>query len=136
MYQRMLVLGNQNAMPPIAKAVIDTAGVELIKEWILSLGSPVSVEEERPVTSALDVSVYPSPFREQATVAYTLDRAESVKVDVYDARGRKVRQLVDRLQPAGRHEVELPARGLAGGTYYVRVSVGERVVTESAVRLK
>ena len=135
-YQRMLVLGNQNAMPPIAKALIDTAGVELIKAWILSLGSPVSVEDERPGYSELAISVYPSPFREEATVAFTLDQVGWVKVEVFDARGRKVRRLFEGVRPAGRHELALSGGGLAGGTYYVRVTTGEHGVTESAVRLR
>ena len=40
---------------------------------------------------------------------------------VYDLKGRLVTRLLDETRPAGRHELRWEARGVASGTYLVRL---------------
>ncbi len=72
---------------------------------------------------------YPNPFNPETIIEYTLPRAESVRLVVYDLLGREVARLVDGLQPAGRHRVRFAAGELSSGAYVYRLeTAGERRV--------
>lgn len=69
---------------------------------------------------------YPNPFRAQTTLRYALPQAGSVRLGVYDARGRRVAVLVDEWQSVGRKEIAFEARNLTSGVYFVRLSAGNQ----------
>ncbi len=72
---------------------------------------------------------YPNPFNPSTVIEYELPREERVRIDIFNARGQKVRTLVEQSQSAGIHSVTwqgdtqegTPA---AAGVYYCRL-VGE-----------
>jgi hypothetical protein len=67
---------------------------------------------------------FPNPCRVSASIAYTLPVAQRVGLALFDVQGREVQRLVNQAQPAGRHQVQVSARGLANGVYFVRLRVG------------
>lgn len=86
-----------------------------------------SSAEAPPATTLALEGPYPNPTAASATVALVLDRAEVVRVSVYDALGRRVAVLHDGLLEAQRrHAFTLDASGLPSGSYFVRVE-GETV---------
>ena len=87
--------------------------------------SRVSNEPERPQpTPELEISSFPQPFRRHATVHYELPDAGYVRIDVYNALGQKVTQLVDAYQTPGSHEVTWQPNALPPGLYMVRINSG------------
>ena len=83
----------------------------------------------------------PFPARDRITISFTLSGAERVRLEVYDARGRRVRQLLDQLRGAGRHVVDWDGRGdsgerLGNGLYFVHLSTarGARTTRAAIVR--
>jgi hypothetical protein len=75
--------------------------------------------------------VYPNPTVRGGTLVISTDRSESVRVDVFDAAGRRVRTLLDRGVQPGRLQLEWDGRSSSGravaaGTYLVRMQAGER----------
>jgi hypothetical protein len=71
-------------------------------------------------------SVFPNPFGRTASVQLSLAREAKVKVGVYDLAGRRVRSLVDGVQPAGVRVLTFDGRGdsgvrLAPGVYVLRL---------------
>jgi hypothetical protein len=68
--------------------------------------------------------IFPSPFRQSATIQYQLARSGHVRLRVHDLMGRTVRTLFSGWQPAGAHAVTLRAEGLAAGTYYCVLQSG------------
>jgi FlgD Ig-like domain len=81
--------------------------------------------DERPVV--LDVQLnppVPNPFNPQTTVSCDLANATYVRLEIHDVRGRHVRQLADKMFPAGRHEFKWngttdAGRQVASGVYFV-----------------
>jgi hypothetical protein len=74
-----------------------------------------------PARGALDVA--PNPFRDGATLALTLDRAQAVTVDVLDVLGRRVALLHDGPLAAGAaHRFRLEGAALPAGLYLVRAT--------------
>jgi beta-glucanase (GH16 family) len=68
----------------------------------------------------------PNPFDEISEITFSLSSEEMVKLEVYDATGRKVRTLADGSYGAGRHKVAVEAKGLEPGIYSYRLQTGTR----------
>lgn len=94
----------------------------------LVIASSTSNEEENPLRTeafTLDPN-YPNPFSSGTRIAFTLDKAQEVRLSVYDVLGREVDVLVDALTPAGSHEVFFQAGHLASGVYVYRLQAGSQ----------
>ncbi len=69
---------------------------------------------------------YPNPFNPQTTIPFFMSAPATVVVEVFDIRGRKVRELENRLLPAGFHSVtwdatDAAANQAASGVYFYQV---------------
>ncbi len=84
----------------------------------------------------------PNPCNPSTRIAYSMSRAGSVTLRVYDVAGRLVRTLVDDdHSPAGRAEVAWDGRddrgaSVASGVYFYRLEAGSFVSTRKMVLLK
>ncbi len=78
-------------------------------------GGVVAVEPggQRPASVWMGAS-HPNPSRAATRVAYSLPRESAVRVTVRDVAGRKVRTLLDGMQPAGDHTVSWDGATQAG----------------------
>ncbi|MBD3316147.1 MAG: hypothetical protein GF344_10190 [Chitinivibrionales bacterium] len=68
--------------------------------------------------------------------ACTLTESQSITVHLYDARGRVVAAMNLGRREAGRHEFRLSPRGLAAGSYLVRLRAGDRVFNRNVVLVR
>ena len=59
------------------------------------------------------------------TINYQLPVTSNVKLVIYDMLGHEVTTLVSEVKPAGSHQVEWDASGLASGIYYYRIEAGD-----------
>jgi flagellar hook assembly protein FlgD len=80
------------------------------------------------------------PFSRELRLSLHLPRASSVTLDVFDVRGRHLRQLLDGNLAAGTHPVHWDGRDHAGralgaGLYFVRLKTPSGIVTERVVRV-
>ncbi len=82
-----------------------------------AVGNPA---QELPMKTEL-LPNYPNPFNPSTMIAFELARTGPVSVSVVDMLGREVARVVDGVVAAGTHRVPFEARGLASGTYYVRL---------------
>ncbi len=72
-----------------------------------------------------DLSFFPNPVTDQATLALTLATPTPVRVEVVDALGREVLRLDAGVLGVGRQSLALDMSGLAPGAYVARVVAGE-----------
>jgi hypothetical protein len=80
----------------------------------------------------------PNPFYPLSNIRFTLTSASQVRISVYDAAGRLVRDLVKGNFASGPHYVQWDGRNakgvnMASGLYLYRVAAGGRVKTLAAV---
>lgn len=75
----------------------------------------------------------PHPVRTAATIPFTLDAPQPVRIAVYDLLGREVAVLADGLHAAGSHEVAFEAADLPSGLYVYRMQTARRAQTRSLV---
>ncbi len=92
-------------------------------------------EEEIPTRFALKQN-YPNPFNPLTTVEFSLDKAQHVRLAVYDLVGQEVRVLTDGVRPAGRYRIPFDASDLASGTYLYALRSEEEVAIKTMVLLK
>jgi PKD repeat protein len=79
---------------------------------------------------------YPNPFNPSTTITYAVTAPGPVRLEVYDAAGRRVAVLVDEIRPAGEHSVLWQPRNLASGLYFARLAAEGRSDTRRLVLLK
>ncbi len=69
---------------------------------------------------------YPNPFNPATTLRYDLPEAGNVHLEILDLLGRKVAELVNGEQAAGRHAVSWEGTRSSSGIYFARISVTPR----------
>jgi hypothetical protein len=92
-------------------------------------------DEPLPVSFSLEQN-FPNPFNPSTTIEFSLPEQRHVTLAVYDMLGREVGKLVGEVRPAGVHQVQFDAAGLAGGTYFYRFRAGEFTSTKMLMLLK
>ena len=115
--------GEENAASPTTYYWDDLTFIE----------SPVASEDGADGPQARVAQNAPNPFRAQTSIGFTLPTADHVQVEVYNALGQRVATLADGPMPAGEHALTFDASGLASGTYFYRLRVGDQTTTRSMV---
>ena len=87
--------------------------------------------EASPEATALEA--FPNPFADRLTVAYRLDAPAAVRLEVFDALGRRVALLADG-PSAAEGRVQWEAGGVASGVYVVRLTTGADGAAPASVR--
>jgi len=106
----------------------------------LCCGGPITygvcgtVASEPGADSSTSLAVVPNPFAAAATLTLSLARAQAVRVEAYDALGRRVALLHDGVLPAGAHRLTLDGAVLPPGVYVVRAAGEAFAVSRRVVR--
>jgi hypothetical protein len=87
-----------------------------------------AVDETRGPTQLAFAAPYPNPTGGETAFAFALPQRAGVQVDLYDVRGRKVRQVLRSSLGPGEHVVHFDGRDdegrpLANGQYFARLQV-------------
>jgi len=83
----------------------------------------------------------PNPFNPKTTIGYLLPSEASVKLEVFDVRGRRVVTLRDEITPAGTHRVmwngeDRYGNPVSSGFYYYRLTAGKKTLQRKMLLLK
>ncbi|HBB92988.1 MAG TPA: hypothetical protein DC042_15055 [Bacteroidales bacterium] len=88
-----------------------------------------------PVLTALkSIRNHPNPFPGITTIEYQLLEPGKVSLIIYDYLGQPVTNLVNEVQPQGRHQVEWNADELPSGLYFGRLTIGQRAVVHKILK--
>ncbi len=79
---------------------------------------------------------YPNPFNPVTTIKYDIPNTGEVTVVIYDILGRKIKELVNTKQQAGRYEVKFDATNLASGVYLYQLRTKDYISTKKMILLK
>ena len=98
---------------------------------------PVSNEENPEIPTSVSLKQnYPNPFNPTTTIRFELDQATFAKLTVYDLLGRKVRELVNEIRPAGTNTIQFDAANLASGIYLYRLEANGAAQTKRLTLIK
>lgn len=79
---------------------------------------------------------YPNPFNPSTTIRYQLREQVQVKIEVFDAMGRRVQTLRNERQTSGEYSVRFNAAHLSTGIYFVRLAAGSAIHIQKITLIK
>lgn len=98
-------------------------------------------EKNAEIAAAITLTSVPNPFNPESRIAFSLPSAGPVRLDVYDIKGRFIRNLASGRTGAGSHAVVWNGRDKAGkrvsaGIYVYRLTAGPKVLLRKAILAK
>jgi hypothetical protein len=119
----------QYSDPSFTNGVFTTNNQKVVPESGLGGQIATAGEQPAPLTGPADyrVSIYPNPFNPSTTLSYQIPQDATVRLEIYDLIGRKVRSLVDGSKSTGYYRVvwngrDETGRDVASGVYLYRFS--------------
>lgn len=79
---------------------------------------------------------YPNPFNPSTNIAFSLNQASRVNLEIFDMRGSKVATIVDDRLAAGEHQYAFNASNLPSGVYIYRLRAGQNELSRKMTLLK
>lgn len=79
---------------------------------------------------------YPNPFNPATIISYALPQSSHTKITVFNSLGQRVATLINKVQPAGNHEVSFNAEQLNSGMYIYRIEAGSFTQTRKMMLIK
>jgi len=103
----------------------------------VTVDHPTAIDKQAQVIhkTRLDKN-YPNPFNPTTNIRYELAHRGMVRLAVYNILGRKVSELVDKIQSSGRYTITWQARQSASGIYFYRLRANGKVFTRKMVLVK
>lgn len=103
---------------------------------------PVSNEDEvYPVLATELKGNIPNPFNPSTTILYDILEPCAVKLDIYNARGQKIRTLINEAKATGHHSVVFDGKddrgqSIASGVYFYRFTAGKYTATHKMLLME
>ncbi len=79
---------------------------------------------------------YPNPFNPATTIQFDIPEAGNITLNVYNALGELVTNLVDQKVAAGNHSINFDAANLPSGIYFYQLTSGSFIKTQKMVLMK
>jgi len=79
---------------------------------------------------------YPNPFNPSTSIPFTLKKAGTASLEIYNLQGQKVATVFNRRYKAGSHNAFFSADGLAAGVYIYSLTAGDFVANKKLVLIK
>jgi hypothetical protein len=79
---------------------------------------------------------YPNPFNPATTIEYEIPKQSNVKIDVFDALGRKIETLLNKEQTAGNYKMSFNGSKLSSGIYLYKLTAGSFVQIKKMILIK
>jgi len=144
------VAGHQTTLEPQAYSFTDntvTSGVwyyrlrQVDLDGKISYSEPVKVEFTTDVATGTPASYtlsqnFPNPFNPSTDIQFTLAKAGTVSLKVYDMLGREVATLANGEYAAGVHHVMFNATNLPSGAYFYSLKAGNFSAMKSMLLVK
>ncbi len=98
-------------------------------------GPPVIIEE-----TAIN-TCYPNPFNPSTKISFNLAEGDNVIINIYDVRGKKVRDIINRYYDKGFHQIDWDGKDESGksvssGVYFIRMKTSDYEGVTKAMLLK
>ena len=89
----------------------------------------------------VNLLVHPNPFNPRTTISFSIAHPQNVQLCIYDMTGKRIAVLANRAFDAGVHSMDwqgtdLQGRGVASGTYLLRMSTDERVTSQKMMLIR
>jgi hypothetical protein len=80
-----------------------------------------------------DISVFPNPLQNETMITYRLLQTVNVKLNVFDLLGNTVYTDVIGIKTKGEHQYLLNAQNLKAGVYFIKMDIGDKMLTRKII---
>ena len=77
---------------------------------------------------------YPNPFNEEITLHYSLKNKDCIKISIFDATGREIRNFNNIINDAGNYNIKLDVSDLNSGVYFYNITVGDEKFSGKVIK--
>lgn len=102
----------------------------------VKISGRTAIAERVDYSKELKVECYPNPFNNSSQISYRLNSSSNVKLTIYNAAGKEVRELVNQHQPAGWHGINFAANEINSGLLFYRLNSDNQVVSGKLLLVK
>ncbi len=96
----------------------------------INIDGVVTVEENKFLN---DLSLYPNPTTNNASLSFYLNQQEEISIDIVDLVGKKVLSIFNGTLPSGQQFFSLPTNTLSKGIYFVRINNNKNGITQKLI---
>ena len=105
--------------------------------WRYIFNGTVGVGSDKTLPSETKLyQNYPNPFNPSTNISYVLSSSSFVNLKIYDILGRELREILSKQQEPGEYMTQIDLKDCAGGIYYYRLKVNDKVFTKKMLYLK
>jgi len=109
----------------------DTEDLQIKGEGSAVRKSPAVVDDFRLEQN------YPNPFNPTTVIGFSLSHPATVRIEVFDLKGRCIKTLGNSYRSAGKYTVKFDGAGLSAGVYFYRlIADGKTLATHKMMLLK
>jgi len=110
-------------------------------ELPIAIFDPTPNSDDVATPDNVTVRNYPNPFNPETTIAFNLPKAEHVKIKIYNAQGRLVRNLFDGMGNAGQNQqiwdgTDNDGHQTGSGVFFYKLYHGTNVIGKKMVMMK
>ncbi|MCD4734471.1 MAG: T9SS type A sorting domain-containing protein, partial [Bacteroidales bacterium] len=98
-------------------------------------GGIVTGEEYRIQESEFRIQNYPNPFTCFTTIEYELSEPGSAEIKIYNQAGQLIKEFVQQKGQVGLIKVAWQAENMPSGIYFIRLQVGNEIITKKMIKL-
>jgi photosystem II stability/assembly factor-like uncharacterized protein len=78
---------------------------------------------------------YPNPFNSQTVISYSVPKRSFIQLTIFDALGRKIKEIENNFKDAGNYKLTFDASGLSSGIYFIRMTSGNNFYSAKKIIL-
>jgi len=98
-------------------------------KYINPIGSVTGISSDRSVAEN-KISLFPNPTKQNAFIEYELTQSASVRIDLYDVLGNKVKVISENaLEEKNKHQHFINIENLSAGIYLVKLKINNSYTT-------
>lgn len=116
--------------------------IEALAEILEGILDPGKIDETSEIPKMVELyQAYPNPFNSFAKIRVFLPAAGQARLEIFDIRGRAVKVLASRTLGAGEHlfvwnGTNQAGRAVSSGSYFYRLTSGDKVITRKMLFLQ
>lgn len=122
----------------------ETFSFDLSEIANITFSEDVSVEDMTDIISSIPIKFlknYPNPFNPRTTIAFELKSKGKTKLEIYNLKGQKVKQIVNKNLDSGRHEFVWNGKNddnqqVASGVYFYSLTHKDQSIVKKMIVLK
>ena len=136
-FDRSMVI-DQSGVIQYSNSSVSLSGIQQTIDDLLA----TAINEDNMIKPSFQLyENYPNPFNPETTIQFTINQAQKINLNIFDAQGRLINRLVNREMQPGEYSVKWNGaddnnRRVASGIYFYQLSGDNQIIVRKMKFLK